>query len=79
MAQIDLAGYSRKDVRSTFNHLRRYRWLEATVSFDVEGLRYSGLVVSLTPMGHAAARALSAEATLAPATPTDQPLGGGFS
>lgn len=63
MAQMGLQEYSTNDIRRTFNQLRRLQWLEAAVSFDAEGNRYSGLVVSLTPLGHAAVRALLAEPT----------------
>lgn len=63
VTRMRLQEYSIDDIRGAFNQLRRRRFLEATVSFDAEGNRYSGLVVSLTPLGQAAARAMSAEPT----------------
>lgn len=62
IAQEDFPGYSIIEIHRTFHHLRALRWLEATFAHGGEGRHFSGLVVSLTPLGHAAARALSAEA-----------------
>jgi hypothetical protein len=63
IAKMGLQEYSADDIRRAFYQLRRLRWLEATISIDIEGNRYSGLVISLTPLGQAAALALSAEST----------------
>ncbi|MRI43462.1 hypothetical protein D5301_14625 [Stenotrophomonas sp. MH181796] len=61
ISRMRLSEYSTDDIREVFHQLRRHRWLEATVAFDIEGNRFEGLVISLTPWGRAAARALLAE------------------
>lgn len=58
ITQLVLAPYASREIRNEFQQMRRRRWLEVAVLRDIDGNRFSGWGVSLTPLGHIALEAL---------------------
>lgn len=63
VAEIVLNRHSSRDIRNEFQQLRRRGWLDVGVLRDIDGNRFSGWVVALTPMGRLALEALDRQSS----------------
>lgn len=62
-SQLVLASYASREIRNEFQQMRRLRWLEVAVLSDIDGNRFSGWGVSLTPLGRSVLEALDRQYT----------------